>query len=209
MQELQKMQSRVSIDILSSEVQFDLLASSSCEAVTDNSALSQELEKLGTRLSYMEDQPSTDEEEIKWLKKNYALLEIKDYLLMQKLSDKCDTKPVFILYFYSNKENVCDDCGRQGMVLTRLREEYPGLRVYSFDYDLDLSAQKTLISMYGIEESGLPALIANGEAHFGFQDIALIEEILPGLADLKEQETLAEEGSVTSTDSELEDDTTE
>lgn len=187
-QELQQMQDRLSIDILSSEVQFALLAESSCETVNRNSALSKELDTLGSKLSYMEDQAYANEDELKWLKKNYALLEIKDYLLMKELSAKCDAEPIFILYFYSNEKGECTDCKRQGIVLTSLRQDYPGLRVYSFDYNLDLSALKTLSGMYDISSDTLPALVIDKKVYYGFQSAEDIEKILPDIESLKDQE---------------------
>lgn len=189
MQQLQSIQEQISMDILSSETQFDLLSEASCEVIGD-SALSKELDTLGGKLSFLEDQQTYNEEELEWLKRNYALLEIKDYLLMKKLADRCDTEPVFVLYFYSNEKGECDmDCKRQGMVLTRLREDYPGLRVYSFDYNMDVSAVQTLIELHKVEKA-LPALIIHDKAYYGYRTIEEIEELMPELEELKK---LAEE----------------
>ena len=80
-------------------------------------------------------------------KSNTRLLEIKDYLLLEEIATKVPHfNPVFILYFYSNAGD-CPQCSQEGDVLTYLRGEYPDLRVYSFDYNLDLSALHTLISL--------------------------------------------------------------
>jgi hypothetical protein len=188
LEEIQTIQNRVSIDILSSETQFALLSESSCETVGDSS-LSKDLNSLGAKLSYAEDNMnSTDsnQEDIVWLKKNYALLEMKDYVLMKKLAQKCEVKPVYILYFYSNKEGICADCQKEGIVLTELRRKYPGLRVYSFDYDLELPAQKTLLTLYKIKNA-LPALVINNKAEYGFQSVENIELLVPELKNLTEQ----------------------
>ena len=107
------------------------------------------------------------------------MLEIKDYLLMQQIYNKCGATPTSILYFYSNKGN-CTDCTDQGYVLTALRQEYPELRIYAFDYNLDLDAVKTLITLYHIP-SVLPALVMNGKVYDGFQSIAQIQAALPSL----------------------------
>lgn len=69
-------------------------------------------------------------------------------------------KSVFVLYFY--KTDDCTDCEKQGYALTALREKYPGLRVYSFDYGLNLSAIETLIRIYKIKDTELPALVQEG-----------------------------------------------
>lgn len=199
LEEIQTIQNRVSIDILSSETQFALLSESSCETVGDSS-LSKDLDSLGAKLSYAEDNinsTGSNQEDIVWLKKNYALLEMKDYVLMKKLARQCEEKPVYILYFYSNKDGVCADCQKEGIVLTELRRKYPGLRVYSFDYDLELPAQKTLLTLYKIKNT-LPALVINNKAEYGFKSVEDIETLVPELKDLTE-ESLATTTAATTT----------
>ena len=175
--EIRTTQDNISIDILSLETQFELLAEHSCRDISENSVLSKELRPLVDRLSYLEDQSSVDEEELLRLKRYYSLLQIKDLLLMKKVATKCKLKSVFILYFYSN-EGDCKDCENQGYVLTALSEQYPQLRIYSFDYNLDLSALQTMLSINDVENK-LPALSINDKMYYGLKDIADIEKILP------------------------------
>jgi hypothetical protein len=106
---------------------------------------------------------------------------------MKRVTAKCALKPVFILYFYSNAGD-CPDCEEQGYVLTGLSETYPALRIYSFDYNLDVSALQTLLSINAVEGT-LPALVVNGRVHYGFKTRGEIEKILPQLAALKERAT--------------------
>ena len=125
----------------------------------------------------------SDNAEVIYLKKQYSLLEIKDYLLMEQIAQKCHLKPVFVLYFYSNAGD-CPDCGRAGDVLTYMRGQYPGLRVYSFDYNLDLSALKTLASLRGLND-GLPAFIINNRPPvYGFKTLDQLEALIPELKTL-------------------------
>ncbi|OGG44002.1 hypothetical protein A2841_03790 [Candidatus Kaiserbacteria bacterium RIFCSPHIGHO2_01_FULL_48_10] len=175
--ELRNIQDRIGTDILSLETQFDLLESLSCQNIRENSVLSSELNTLASRLAYTENALGSQNEEVKALKRQYSLLEIKDYLLMQKVSGKCGLKPVFVLYFYSN-EGDCNKCETAGHVLTYLRETYPQLRVYSFDYHLDIGALKTLITVNKIEPR-LPAFVINGTVHYDLDDAESIEKILP------------------------------
>ncbi len=176
-------QETISTDILSLETQFDLLQEHSCKDISENTILPSALRTLAKQLSYMEAQGSQNQDEVTRLKRLYSLLEIKDYLLMKQIATKCNLKPIFILYFYSNKGD-CADCERQGYVLTSLAENYPQLRIYSFEYNLDVSALQTLISIDEVREE-LPALIVNGEAHYGFQSVEDINAIVPQLATLK------------------------
>ena len=179
-------QEQVSVDILSLETQFDLLGSLDCLTLSDNPVLSEELNSLANRLSIAEQNLGNDNAEVVLLKKKYSLLEIKDYLLMREISQKCTKfKPIYILYFYSNNGD-CPDCRRMGDVLTYLRQTYPGLRVYSFDYRLDLSALNTLITLRKIDnEKGLPAFaVNNGRPIYGFKNLQEMETLIPELKTL-------------------------
>jgi hypothetical protein len=180
--EIRNIQDKISIDILSSETQFSLLEESSCKDI-GTGTLSTELANLEERLAYTESQRGVKDPEVQTLKKYYSLLEIKDYLLMNRISEKCKRNPLSIIYFYSTN-NDCEDCEREGYVLTRLRETYPDLRIYSFDYNMDMSAIKTLISINKVENK-LPALIIKDKTYYGFQSIEDLEKAVPELKALK------------------------
>lgn len=180
--QIKSIQDSISIDILSSETQFSLLEELACSDV-DETVLSQELNSLAEKITYTENNFS-ESEELDRLKKYYALLEIKDYLLMKKISERCGTEAVFVLYFYTTSEN-CSECVRQGYVLTSLRESYPGLRVYSFDYNTDLSALRALVSIYKVEDTKLPALVVNGKLYTGYRSVEDIEKAIPELVQMK------------------------
>ncbi|HEY4517093.1 MAG TPA: hypothetical protein VJG64_04075 [Candidatus Paceibacterota bacterium] len=185
-------QDTISTDILSLETQFDLLAQHSCTDIGENTILPSELASLGNQLSYMEAQGGglpgqSNLSEVTRLKRLYSLLEIKDYLLMQQLAEKCKLKPVFILYFYSNKGD-CKDCENQGYVLTSLSQTYPQLRVYSFDYNLGIGALQTLISINDVKDK-LPALVINGKVYYGLKNTDDIQKILPQLKTLQKAAT--------------------
>ncbi|MDP2648670.1 MAG: hypothetical protein U1D26_00945 [Patescibacteria group bacterium] len=181
-------QDDISTDILSLETQFDLLQEHSCSDVAENTILPSELSSLGNQLAYMESQGSANRAEVLRLKRLYSLLEIKDYILMKQLTAKCSLEPVFILYFYSNEGDCTRACKDQGSVLTALSDTYPQLRIYSFDYNLDVSALQTLIAIDKVGDE-MPALVINGDAYHGFQSIADIESILPELSTLEKSAT--------------------
>lgn len=186
LQDVRTIEDRVALDILSSETQFALLAETSCRDIGPG-FLSQELGPLGEKLSYAENQKDFNIEDVGSLKRSYFLLEIKDYLLMKRLTEKCNIKPTFILYFYST-EDKCADCEKMGYVLTALRNKYPDLRVYSFDYHFDVGAIKTLTDIYKIKPS-LPAIIINGEPYYGFKTVEELEVSVPALKLLKKATT--------------------
>lgn len=176
--QLKSIENTISLDLQSSEIQFSLLEELSCEDITSSTVLSSELNTLAEKLSYSEDNMGVKNEEVINLKKYYSLLQIKDYLLMKKITERCGQEYTSILYFYKNTN--CNDCTKQGYVLTALRERYPRLRVYSFDYNLDFSAIKAMISIYKIPDN-LPALVIDGHVLNGFKSIEEIEQLVPEL----------------------------
>jgi len=181
--QLKLIQDKISIDILSSETQFSLLSELSCRNISD-SILSGELEELGKKLEWGQDNLGVTDE-VLYLKKYYSLLQIKDYILTKKISERCKTKSAFILYFYTTAEN-CSECEKQGLVLSVLRDKYPELRVYSFDYSIDLSVVKALLQIYKIEDTKLPALVIDEDVLTGFYDINKLESRVKESFNLKD-----------------------
>ncbi|KKR70375.1 MAG: hypothetical protein UU13_C0007G0016 [Candidatus Nomurabacteria bacterium GW2011_GWB1_40_7] len=188
--QLKSIQDKIAIDILSSETQFSLLSELSCKNFSD-AILSSELNELGKKLEWGQDNLGSSEELV-YLKKYYSLLEIKDYLLAKKISTRCGTKSTFILYFYTKTES-CTECVGQGIVLSTLREKYPGLRVYSFDYSIDLSAVKSMLQIYKIKDTALPALVIEDDVLTGFHSLEDLETRIK--ESFKLQETTPIEGN--------------
>ena len=182
--QLKSIEDKISVDLMSSETQFSLLQELSCKDVTTN-VLSSELNSFADKITFSENNIGNDDSNVVSLKKYYSLLEIKDYLLMKKITERCGEKSIFILYFYKNEK--CEDCTKQGYVLTSLREKYPNLRVYSFDYNLDLSSIKAMTSIYKVPDN-LPAIVINGKVYSGLKTIEEIEKTFPELESIKKPE---------------------
>lgn len=180
--EVRAVEDQLSLDILSSETQSSLLEETACTDVNSN-YLTGQLVDLGDKLSYAASQNNPNNAAIENLKEYYSLLEIKDYLLMKNITAKCGTHPTFILYFYGDSDK-CTDCQKTGFVLDALRQKYPSIRVYSFDYNLDQAAIKTLVSIYHLRGT-LPALIINGDPYYGYQSLDELESTVPALKRLK------------------------
>lgn len=193
LQDVRAIEDRVALDILSSETQYALLEETSCRDIGPG-FLSKELGSLGEKLSYAENSQGFNLEDVETLKRSYFLLEIKDYLLMKRLTEKCAQEPFFILYFYSTNDR-CEDCEKMGYVLTALRDKYPDLRVYSFDYHYDVGAIQTLTSIYKVKAE-LPALIINGKPYYGFKTVEELEKAVPEITLL---ETADERSAATTT----------
>lgn len=187
--QLKTIQDKIAIDILSSETQFSLLSELSCKNISD-AVFSRELGELGQKLEWSENNLGGTEE-VKYLKKYYSLLQIKDYLLAKKISARCGVKSAFILYFYTTAEN-CSLCREESLVLSRLREEYPELRVYSFDYSTDLSAVEAMIQIYKIKDTELPALVVDDDVLTGFHGVGELSSLVEESFKLKAPEGSAD-----------------
>lgn len=175
--ELSAIEDQISIDTLSLDTQFSLLEAAPCDSAASSTTLTDSLADLGNRLSYTESQLGSDNPQVIRLKEQYSLLEIRDYLITKRLADACGTKPITVLYFYSNAGD-CADCDKAGYALSYLRNTYPALRVYSFDYNLDLGALKTLIAVTKVEDT-LPAFVINGKHFYGFTTLSDLEKQFP------------------------------
>lgn len=175
--ELGSIEDQISIDTLSLETQFSLLEAAPCDSTASSTTLTGELTDLGNRLSYTESQLGSDNSQVVQLKKQYSLLEIRDYLITKQLAAACGTKPVIVLYFYSNAGD-CSECDKAGYALSYLRTTYPALRVYSFDYNLDLGALKTLVTVTKVKNN-LPAFVVNGKYSYGFTSLTDFEKQFP------------------------------
>ena len=168
--QLNDLQTRLATDTLSIETQFALLEETSCENLSEANTLSREMTNLGERLSFAESQLGSDNEQVIQLKKQYTLIQIRDYILTKRLSAACDVDPTVALYFYSNEANACQDCDRASYALSYLHELNPELRIYSFDYNLDLGALKTLIAVEKVE-ARFPAFVIDGTRVYGFEGV--------------------------------------
>ncbi len=76
---------------------------------------------------------SDDEEELKRVKRDYILAEIRYWLLSKRSKEICpEDDTVLILYFYSSRD--CDDCEIQGAILSSLKDELKEkLLIFSID----------------------------------------------------------------------------
>ena len=177
LESLKNVEDDISLNILSSETEYDILKEVSCDNFKNQTALTKEIGELADKLSLLE---GSNENDIRILsaKKRYSLLLIKDYLLSKRLSENCGTKPTFVIYFYGNAD-VCPECVKTGYALSSLRQDYEKLRIYSFDYNLDLPLIKTFASLYNINSSELPAVIINNRKYIGLNTKESIDKLLP------------------------------
>lgn len=179
------LQRKITVDLLATETQFELLKTAPCDLLNSN-VLSQELGDFGNKLDLAESNQGSNDPDVLQLKKYYSLLQVKDYLLTQELADKCNVDVDSLLYFYGDD---CPECTKQGYVLTEFKKQYPELRIYSFDTDLDFSVIETFTSLYDFGEE-FPTIIVGEDSYQGLQKISDLEELFPDLKRKKEQQEL-------------------
>jgi hypothetical protein len=196
---IQSTEDKISIDILSLETQFDLVSDVSCDALEGHTVLPSEINTLASRLGSAEQSLGASNEQVIQLKEQYSLLEIKDYLITERVKERCGEAkaPVSVLYFYS-KEGDCTDCTDAGYALDALREEFPSLRVYSFDYNLPLGAEETLISLLKLNPAP-PVFVIDGQTHYGFDSLDTLKGYLPKRVLLEEASSTAASSTATTT----------
>lgn len=179
LENVRNVEDNISLSILSSETEFELLKEVACDSpnITHQTSLNKEIGDLAEKLSILEANNEKDERIIS-AKKRYSLLLLKDYLLSKKISENCATKPAFIIYFYGNAD-ICPNCVKTGSALTSLREDYERLRVYPFDMNLDLPLIKSFANVYNIKPDALPAIIINGKVYGGLTTKDEIDVLIP------------------------------
>lgn len=128
-----------------------------------------ETSELGQKIGYMEERKNIDPE----LKIAYMTLELRDYLLVKKINERCNQNTTLILYFLSS--NDCKDCRNQGTELTKAREENE-IRVYSFDSYVNSSVARALIKSYDI--TSYPSLVINENKYEGLMNKEQILKII-------------------------------
>jgi hypothetical protein len=175
LENLKNVEDTISLKLLSSETEYDLLKEVSCENRNSN-FLTTEINDLAHQLEILEEQ-NIDKTKIEDVKKRYSLLLVKDYLLSKRINESCGFKSTFVIYFYQNKD-ICPDCVKAGIALDSLRNEYDKLKVYAFDYDLDLPIIKAMASVYGVEKN-LPALVVNKKTYYKLNTVDDIKKLLP------------------------------
>ena len=169
------MQQNLRTDILSLETQFSILNQAPC-ANLNESTLTNELYSISQKLTSVGTTLGEDDGNFLELKKYYSILEIKHWLLLQRAAKECKLPLAFIIYFYEDSKN-CPQCEDQGYILTYFREKYPFLRIYSFDYNLDLAALKTLKSVFRLQDE-TPIMVINSDVYCGYKSKDELETIM-------------------------------
>jgi len=183
---LYDLQNKIRSETMGTELQYLIAGDDPCTLVNMD-LFTEEINKIGSRLTDMESQLGVDNKGVVSLKEYYHLLEIRHFLFMKKALQECKKKYGLVLYFYSNAGD-CSDCKEQGYVLSYVNKKYPVFGTYSFDINIDNPAIRTLKRYYNI--TAVPSIVVNDRTYTGFQARDdLYREILgkdiPGRAEAK------------------------
>lgn len=139
--------------------------------------INEDIEKVGHKLSYLEDEKGIYDDE---LKKDYFILEAQSYLLSKKMKEKCRENNTLLMYFYSNKN--CESCGKQGEEILKFRdslENETNVKIYSFDGELNSPVVEAFKEKFSVDT--YPSVIINGEKIEGYHDSIQLASIFSGL----------------------------
>ncbi len=161
---------------LSLELQYALASQEPCN-LTNLDIIGDELYDMSELLANMEGSLGKLNSDVLSLKEYYSLLEIKHWLFLEKISKECKLEMPIILYFYSNLGD-CEECERQGYILTYLKRSEENLNVFSFDANIDNSVLNGLKEIHGAKNMKLPILIINGKVYSGFMELEEIRKNL-------------------------------
>ncbi|MFH1106776.1 MAG: hypothetical protein V1787_02675 [Candidatus Micrarchaeota archaeon] len=137
--------------------------------------LNEETSRLGQTLTVLEASRGASDADVRRLKADYFLLEIRDFLFVKQVNRECGDRFATILYFYDN--SGCASCERQGETLSQVKAGDPSsILVYSFDAALNSSAVQLLRDAYGI--ALIPSVVVNGRLYSGPQEADQIRRAL-------------------------------
>lgn len=142
-------------------------------------SIDNEMEQLGYKLSYLEEQRDVYDPE---LKKEYFIVQAQSYLLSKKVNEICDDKHILLINFYSNQD--CDLCTEQGTEILKARDQLSGevkLKLYSFDGELGSPVVDAFKDKYAVRS--YPTLVIEEKLYPGYYSSDEIEDIIRGLDD--------------------------
>lgn len=179
--EINVMRQMFQVQVLALETQLSHFKEMLCPDIGAD-ILTHELHLIGERLQFMAENLGKNHPEVLTLQKYYSLLQIRHYQLSVQINQRCNLGLAHVLYFFSDPRN-CPDCEQQGRILSFLRQEHSRLRVYSFNYHLDLPALAVIKPLSpnenGNQDNRLPLIIVDKKPYWGLKNIQEMKVILP------------------------------
>lgn len=168
--------SELKTNLLRYDLQHRLFGYYPCEYIDGASPVFDEFVEIGQRIARLEIDLGKHNSKVISLKTYYSLLEISDWMHYNDLNEKCGADHDLILFFYSNNEDACPSCDRQGFILDHVYANHPSVRTYSFDVDLGMVEIEMLEDRFGVDR--VPSVVVNGYLLSGFSELEDIEALL-------------------------------
>ncbi|NUN11923.1 hypothetical protein HUU53_04760 [Candidatus Micrarchaeota archaeon] len=137
-------------------------------------AFDQDTSSFGAKLDFLEKKRGRLDQGVRDLKKEFSVMQLRDYLFVSKFNEVCPQKIDSLLFFYTNEN--CPECTKQGLVGPDLKQKHPDLMIYAFDVDLNSPAVEALRELYAI--NSYPSIVLNGVVFNGYQSSQEIESLL-------------------------------
>ncbi|MEA3254900.1 MAG: hypothetical protein U9Q22_03585 [Candidatus Altiarchaeota archaeon] len=109
------------------------------------------------------------------LRRDYALLSTKAWILNTYMTEKCRKDRVVLLYFYSVP---CEGCSEQGHILDELRDDHfkEKLMIFVLNSDLDEPIVNMLKTTHNVSKT--PALVIGNKTYNGLIEKERLKEII-------------------------------
>ncbi len=122
------------------------------------------MREIGSKLSrYGESSTKLSEKDFDYLKRKYYLLELKEYLLLKKLKEKCNEINI-ILFFYKREDKNSQIMGR---VLAEAASDLNDTYVLAFDIDYqDISLLNLIKERFNVSSNDAPVFIVNDKSTY-------------------------------------------
>lgn len=138
-------------------------------------SIDDEVERVGYKLSYLEDQKQVYDQD---LKKQYFVLEAESYLLSKKVKELCGDKSALLIHFYSNK--ACTNCKQQGIEILKMRDDLSSrnitVKLFSLDGDLGSPVADAFKSQYSV--TAYPSVVINGRTYSGYRNAEELKQLI-------------------------------
>lgn len=133
-----------------------------------------EVRIIGKELTELESKGETGQK-FSNLKKQYAILSTRGWILNSYVQDRCSKNATTVLYFYSVP---CSECEQQGYILDGMvsGEFKNQLIIFVLDVNVDEPIVTTLKKTYNVKTT--PALVVGNQTYLGLQTSDELRDII-------------------------------
>ncbi len=161
---ISNLQRDLSYDIFQDKIMHSLFDYDICEKGFLNE-ISADLGHQGRIIDDLEKKLGKNDKNVLAQKKFYTLVELEHFEFIQQLNLECNFSIPIILFFYSNEKDDIKESENVGDLLTAVYNQYPEVKIYSFDINLDSKLIDLLKEKYFVKVSPTIIIYQGGEAY--------------------------------------------